>query len=296
VQDLELAAVLAPDEPGARARAIGEALRAMLERGRQAWPGVPIDEGAFVAHVGRHLPRQRDVTLELPTLDAEGLFLACACAGGNPVALQSFETALWPDLGHVLSRMGLEATARDDLLSRLREILFFGDSPRATPLLGTYAGRGSLRSWARSVATFQAIKARRKDRPLVAMDDQHIDLPALEADPELAYLRSFYVDEFRAALARAMRALALRERNLLRQHYLDGLTLEALARVYGVHRATAARWLAHAREVVLATTRSELAAAIHVRPSELESVLAFVQRQSTLGVHLSGVFAAIRDD
>jgi len=47
---------------------------------------------------------------------------------------------------------------------------------------------------------------------------------------------------------------------------------------------------------VLATTRSELAAAIHLRPSELESVLAFVQRQSTLGVHLSGVFAALGDE
>jgi RNA polymerase sigma-70 factor (ECF subfamily) len=135
----------------------------------------------------------------------------------------------------------------------------------------------------------EALKVRRKARPMAPMNDLALELPADDPDPEVTYLRSLYVREFRLALSRAMQALARRERLLLRQHYLDKMSLEAVAKAYRVHRATAARWIADARSAVLDKTKSELAEGLHLRPSELNSVLSFVQKQSSFGAHLSEI-------
>ena len=68
-----------------------------------------------------------------------------------------------------------ESTVRDEVLSRLHEVLFFGDAGGAAPLVTSYAGRGSLRSWTRSVAIHQALKMRRKDIPLDSLIPQGWD-------------------------------------------------------------------------------------------------------------------------
>ena len=46
------------------------------------------------------------------------------------------------------------------------------------------------------------------------------------------------------AFAKAIAGLDARERGLLRLHVVHGLSATAIAGVFGVHRATAKRWLA----------------------------------------------------
>jgi RNA polymerase sigma-70 factor (ECF subfamily) len=235
-----------------------------------------------------------DPSLPLANVDAPGLYLACACALGVRGAVELADAICSTHVISALRRLGIESTLRDEVLARLRTMLFAG-SAEGGPLLLAFKGRGTLRSWVHSVAVHQALKLRRSDRPLVSIEQLATDLVDSRSDPEMAYLKIFYLEEFRAALHRAMTAIPKDARNLLRQHYLDRMSLEAVAQVHRVHRATAARWLSEARRHVLDKTKEELTLALELHPSEVDSILSFVRRQSSFGDHLSGVGLALSD-
>lgn len=74
----------------------------------------------------------------------------------------------------------------------------------------------------------------------------------------------------------ALRALPPREQTLLRQHDVDGATLNDLARPYRVHRSTAAHQLARARLRVLEATRDLRMSRLALTGQDLESVLRMI--------------------
>jgi hypothetical protein len=88
-----------------------------------------------------------------------------------------------------------------------------------------------------------------------------------------------YGPAFKAAFAAAFSALAPRQRTLLRQQVLDGLTIDELGALYRVHRATAARWLERAREALLSGTRTALERELKVSATECESIMRLAQSQ-----------------
>jgi RNA polymerase sigma-70 factor (ECF subfamily) len=164
----------------------------------------------------------------------------------------------------------------DEVKQRLLELLFVraGISP---PAIVGYSGRGALLSWLRSIAVRTAVpllRASRRDAPVGAV----VDLPAA-GDVELAYLKARYREPFRAALEESFGALTRRQRNLLRQHFLDGLGIDELGALHQVHRATAARWLAEARETLLRETRRQLAERLALEPDDLDGILQAVMSQ-----------------
>ena len=90
--------------------------------------------------------------------------------------------------------------------------------------------------------------------------------------------------DLRAAFAVALGELEPRERTLLRQHYLDGLGIDALAPLHRVHRATCARWIEAAREKILRRVKSHLRDALDLPPSDLDSAIVLVQSQLDLSL------------
>jgi RNA polymerase sigma-70 factor (ECF subfamily) len=60
---------------------------------------------------------------------------------------------------------------------------------------------------------------------------------------------------------------------------VDGLSIDALGEIYGVHRATAARWIAKIREDLLARTREAFSARAKVGRAEFESLLRLARSQ-----------------
>src|SRR5262249_73156 len=139
-----------------------------------------------------------------------------------------------------------------------------------------YRGRGDLRAWLRVAATRVALgllRARRRD----ADDGELTSLAAPDASPELALLRRRYTTEANAALRGALAELGVRERNLLRQHFVDGLGIDALGRLYGVHRSTAARWLERAKARFEQRTRALLIAQLGVSADTATSILAMLR-------------------
>lgn len=216
----------------------------------------------------------------------EDLFLACAASRNDAAALAIFESQhvsmLRKVLRKTLSPDGPQSV--EDLLQGLRERLFSGtlDDP---PRIVAYSGRGALKAWLRMVAVRHATdQARKKSETPTDFDLEDLPNDAPGADPELAYLRAKYRDVFRDAFKSALASLAPEERNVLRYHYLDGLSIDQIGAIYGLHRVSASRRIHRAREALVDATRSELRRTHFETPSELESVLRAVQSEVALSL------------
>ncbi len=77
---------------------------------------------------------------------------------------------------------------------------------------------------------------------------------------------------------------------MLRLYFLDGLSIDRIAAVYAVHRATAARWVARGREALLRGTQEVLGQRFRLDQAEVESLVGIVRSQ--LDVTLSSLFRA----
>jgi RNA polymerase sigma-70 factor (ECF subfamily) len=94
-----------------------------------------------------------------------------------------------------------------------------------------------------------------------------------------------YARAFERALEEAFRELRARERAVLRLHFAEGMNIDAIGRVYGVHRATAARWIASCREELANTTRARLEAQFGELPQdEFDSLFRLVHNELDLSV------------
>jgi RNA polymerase sigma-70 factor (ECF subfamily) len=232
---------------------------------RWAARGVRNDLEAFLPYVEQRATR---VVEPLRTqLHVDDLYLAFACGRGDRAALAVFEAELLPVIRRVFARMSIPAAVGDDVLGSLRERLFV-PARGAAPLIADYSGRGRLVCWLRSLAANAALKALRGLRRHVEQSDE---LPIV--DPDLAQLRSIDAAAFRDALAGALAGLARDQRNLLRQHFLDGLTFEALGRLHGIHVSTAWRRLDAARRALVDAVRVRLGEVLGASESAVNSIV-----------------------
>ena len=79
----------------------------------------------------------------------------------------------------------------------------------------------------------------------------------------------------------------MKEQKLLRMSVVDGLTVDRIALVYQVHRATAARWVQAVRQKLLDTIYRRLGEELRLSPAELDSLTAVMH--SELQVSLAGL-------
>ena len=98
-------------------------------------------------------------------------------------------------------------------------------------------------------------------------------------DLELDYLKRTYRNEFKVAFEQALQLLSTRDRNLLGHHYVDRLSIDEIGTIYSIHRATAARRLARARQALLKHTRKTLMQQIKVDRAEFDSIIRLIESQ-----------------
>jgi RNA polymerase sigma-70 factor (ECF subfamily) len=98
-------------------------------------------------------------------------------------------------------------------------------------------------------------------------------------DPEVQYLKQRYAAQVHDAVVAAIGALSPRDKALLRLHLGQRLSIDALGTMYGVNRATAARWLATARESLRKGTVKDLRGRLQLEPRECDSLIALVNSQ-----------------
>jgi len=265
----------------ARTSGLADALAQLVGRATAAWPQLAIDPAAFVEHVAGAL---REDAVDLAGLHAEDLALAFACSRHVVGAAEIFEARYGAEIDRGLAR--LEQDGVEDLQQRIRERLLVGSSG-SRPRLAEYAGRGPLLHWLRvTVVRMRADAVRRKGRAPVETPETDALIAAAPAiaDPEMAYLRAHYGDLLRTAFAEAVGSLTAEQRNLLRQHVVAGLASSQIAGVYGVHHATAKRWLARAREDLWRHTRQRVMFGLGLSRHQFDSIVRLVQSELDLSV------------
>lgn len=254
-----------------------EVLRALHARGREAWPEVALDIAAFSAPAAQRLSMYR-----FDDLRAGELYLTIACAAGVERAIAAFEIHYLSRIAPELVRRGYDAATAADVVQAVRVRFLVGEAGRA-PRIAEYDSRGSLATWIRVAAVRIAISAHRKHHRETA---DEVDLTAAEPSPEFELLHRRFGAEFEAAFRSTFEAFTSRERTLLRYQVIDRLGIDRIAAIYGVHRATAARWIAHARDALVDGVRRTLQTRLCVDAEELDSLLRLVHSRLELSLRL----------
>jgi RNA polymerase sigma-70 factor, ECF subfamily len=260
-------------------------LRSLWLAGRAAWPDVEVAEADFARFVGSHAGDGADLDPdEVSRLHGADLYLACACAAGDPRAIRVFDEEVLSTADAALSKLDPSSDFADEVRQRVRQRLLVSEDGQP-PRISTFAGRGPLKAWVRVSAVRTALNLRGEDRRMQrASEDRVAALAPAVTDPTVDYLREQYRAPFEAAFERACGALEDKDRTVLRLRFVDGLNIDQIGVIYGVHRATVARWIARSRDRLLAETRSSLRAELKLTDSEFESLVALVRSQLDISI------------
>ena len=245
------------------------------DKGRALWPEAAIALDTFTAH------------LRACGADAEGvaqhgadLYLAAACAAGDPAALRWFDRQLLPTIDRVLARTGM-ADARDELRQQLRVKLLTGERT-----ILRYAGRSSLVTWLRSVVQYTIVnqqRARATERR--QMERYSLDhILVARPDPEVEAIKHRYGSTSRARWRRAWRRCRPGPRRSCACITWSVSTSKASPPSRASTGATVARWLTGIRAVALSNLRSRLATTVRPTSSAFRSLVTVMRDELELDV------------
>jgi RNA polymerase sigma-70 factor (ECF subfamily) len=242
-------------------------LSSLHARARDAHPDLRLTAEAFADHLARcgaAVDGDRDHE------HAADLYLAAAALNGQPAAVAKLRQSCWP-LALKYLRPFREVSI-DDVAQELWNALLFGD-PGGSPKLRSYSGKGPLGAFVGITAQRLALMRLRRDGADARLSGRAAaEINALASDPELAFIKHQHRDSFQQMLNLALQSLDDRARMVLRMYLIDRLSVERVAKVYGVSQSSVSRWLAKARDTVLTETRRLLSDKLRLSESEFQSL------------------------
>jgi RNA polymerase sigma-70 factor (ECF subfamily) len=252
-------------------------LETAIVQGREAWPHLPIQEPALREFLQRREPFDIDCAADLA--------LACAITLGLRDAPNAFIATYDSHVRAIIAR----AISNDALREEARQALYahlLVPADGRPPRIDGYLGHGSLLAFVRVAAVRIALRLVEKEPAQDATAEETWSTTAIapDTDPELLYLKVLYRAEFGESFRAALASLPKRERTLLRYQIVDGLSIDKVAAIYNIHRATAARHLADARSALVEATHRELAARLRMQPDELGSIMRLIASQIDISV------------
>lgn len=265
--------------------ASAEPLRQAWTRALVRWPDIALKQEDFLTYTTRTDPVATAECLE-------DLVLAWACLRQDRAALRHFEREVISGVGPAIARIEVRPDAVDEVKQQLRTRLLAGPDPKITH----YQGRGPLAAWVNVSAIRTALNLRRADRraeSYTANPGEHDDplaelvLAVDTLDVELELLKARFRGPLSGAIRAACRDLGERDRALLRMQLLDGHGIDVIARLYDVHRSTAARWMHRARQALQGGARTRLRAALSLDTGQAQMVERLLHTQ--LSVSFSGL-------
>lgn len=269
---------------------LAEVLDSELAEAREAWPDLQLDLVAFVRFLGARVPEGDDPAAIFAHLKVADLALAFACLANDPMALSIFEREIMPAVAKAVARLDGAPTFVDEVSATVRVKLLVGADDRP-PALSAYLGSGPLASFAQVVATREALSRKRKKSKEEPVDrDSLLQLPLEGFDAELDQIRRQVEPTFRDAFRDALAELEPRERAVLRLYLVEGVGSATIGKMYGVHRATVARWVSDAREAVFDATKKRMMKELQLGSASFASLMGKVSTQLdvTLSSFLDG--------
>jgi RNA polymerase sigma-70 factor, ECF subfamily len=271
-----------PDRESAQLRAWAAAA---IQRGRTAWPELAVSEEqlAWITAIRLGEAAARGVDLGLDALDAAELCLAAACTRGDSIALQRLRARYFDTMTGSLRRMGLGEAQQEDVWQVLCERLLVA-TDGAPARIARYAGTGDLAGLVRVAATRVALNWLEQEKRRRTADDWIELMPDLHSDPELHLLKRQHRAAVKEELEGAIASLPARDRAILRLHLVERVGIDVIAGTYSVHRATAARWIAQAKEALALRVRDRLVARWRVNDTSLPVLKSLIDSQLDLSL------------
>ncbi len=270
------------EDAGERERLAAALAHALIEA-RDRYPAVHVADEDFARFLGE---RMRDTSGDAVAVSGRAtadLYLACACVAGDSHALEALDSHVLSNLPAAMGRLKLGTAAVDEAIQRARTKLLVGREGRGK--IADFSGTGDLRGWVKVIAIRDALRSARKVQREVSLSDElSAALPASDLDPDLAYQKRLYQAEFKASFEAAVDDLTPRERSLLRQSIVYHSTVDQVATIYQVHRATAARWVSKAREQLSNKTRAHLRTRLSISEDQFESIVRLIESQMDLSM------------
>jgi RNA polymerase sigma-70 factor (ECF subfamily) len=216
------------------------------------------------------------------------LAIASACVTGDPAAIEYIEQELISSIPRYVRRFSLSAVEIEELKQAARIQMLCGPEPR----ISKYQGLGPLEGWFRMVVVRMAmlvVTARTANRETSWTEDIVVSVGGSSARAGVAEI-ALDRAALSTAVEHALMTLEVREKTLLKLTFVDGLNIEQVGRIYGVHRSTVARWLVEIRRRLFETIRSALAPSRRLPTVEL---LSFINSlRSTVDVNLSRILTS----
>jgi RNA polymerase sigma-70 factor (ECF subfamily) len=258
-------------------------LTQLREAALAAYPDLDVGAATFATELARRLGAAASPE-QLAHVRADHVHIAIACVAGDPLAVRRFEDEFLGEVDATARRLRARPDQADEVRSHMCRILFVSE-PGRLAALSEFSGRGDLRSYLRVIATRELVRVINKGRREVGItDDAFLDMLSPTSDPQLGYLRERYRPEVDAAMRAALTALPEQPRALLRYSVVDGWSIDRIGALYGIHRATAARRIAAAREELGGAIRTELAARLAISLGEVDSIVRLVQSRIEVSI------------
>lgn len=272
-----------PKDAGAELECPGRCYRVgQTEFERIAWP-----ESAFMA-VWSATWREPPPVCAASEDALRDEYLRLACLNNVTGAVETLEREYLRPLETTLLKRNSDAELVGETLQVVRHKLLLGE----TPALASYESTGHLRAWLLVVATrtLRDLARQRgvrwsRQAPLV----EQLVTPGNE--PDVSLQKSELDDIFVEALREVVVGLPERERYALRMHILAGWNISQIGEAMSTHRATAARWIAAAKQRINQNVRAILKKRLDLAPEELERVFSLLSTH--LNLRLSQVFKTI---
>lgn len=214
---------------------------------------------------------------------AADLELVLACMRGDRAALATLDERLLHEARAVAHMHG--TVSADEVVQTVRTKLLVSEQGKPSKI-HQYTGRGPLAAWLRVIVVREYVDAIRKMRSDYKDVGAEETASAPTGDPELSFLRHEYHDEFARCFREALATLSVMDRNLLRFAVVDGLTIDEIAPLFSVHRATVARRLSRVKDDVFTVTRRLFAARVNLEARDLDSVMALLMSRADVSIGL----------
>ncbi len=230
----------------------------------------------------------------------EDLFLAIACARGDRIAWEYFADDYLPLVHRFAAQACKNLDESEDLAQELVATLLGSDEPGRQSKLAGYNGSGSLAGWLRVAIAHAAIDRFRRLRKKVSLeeleehgrDQQALTDSSVPASIEEG-LDSRWGPVLSRLLSEELQRLQPRDRLLLCLYYLQGISLKDIGKQFGVHEATASRWLESLRQGIRKRVEREIRRQHGLRSRDLRSLWRWVSEREVFS--LENLLANVRD-
>ncbi len=248
---------------------VSDDLSAEYDNCRRRYPTIDLSYEDFCTRV-------RTTGTEAGQVCHEDLFLATACARGDRIAWEYFVDEYSPVLQRMAQRGCRQFQEGEDLAQDIVAGLIADKSK-----LAGYNGRCSLAGWLRvalSHALIDRLRRRRREVSLEDLEGQKQELYAAipSAEERENSLDVAWGSVLAETLQEQIRALPPRDRLIMSLYYVHGVSLKLIGRHFGVHEATASRWLDGLRRTVRKRVERELRARHRLKSRDISGLWQWV--------------------